>query len=205
MDVSRARTRDPDDWLENAAEFSRPLVAQLRQWITRAEPDLTESIKWNTLAFSGRKLVCALSACKAHVGIAFFRGTELDDPRGLFDPAGETNTNLRSIRLKSLDEFDRRAFEALLHAAVELDDRRDIPPAPKVKREPWPVPDFFADALTRNKKAAAGFAALSMSCQREYLVWLSSAKRPETRQARLKQTLAALRQGFRWIDRKKAW
>jgi hypothetical protein len=204
MDVSRARTRDPDEWLESAAEFSRPMVVELRRWITRAEPDLSEAIKWNTLAFSGRKLVCALSGCKAHVGIAFFRGTELADPAGLFDPTGEGNTNLRSIRLKTLDGFDRRAFEALLHAAVELDDRCDILPAPKVKREPWPVPDFFAAALKRDKKAAAGFEALSMSCQREYLVWLSTAKRAETRNKRLEQTLAALRHGRRWVDRKSA-
>jgi uncharacterized protein YdeI (YjbR/CyaY-like superfamily) len=106
--------------------------------------------------------------------------------------------------LKSLERFDRRAFEVLLHAAVELDDRRDIPPAPKSKRAPWPVPGFFNAALQRDKKAATGFESLSASCQREYLVWLSSAKRPETRETRLKQTLAALKQGRRWADRKLA-
>lgn len=204
MDVSRSKTQDPEEWLEAAWDFSRPLVAQVREWIARGQPDLTESIKWNTLAFSGRKLVCALSACKAHLGIAFFRGTELRDPAGLFDPISEGNTNIRSIRLKKLEGFDRRAFERLLHEAVELDDRRDVPPAPKVKREPWPVPDFFAMALAqkKNAKAAAGFAKLSMSCQREYLVWLTTAKRPETRDRRLAETLAALAGGRKWAQRK---
>lgn len=206
MDVSRPKTRDPEEWLEMAPDFSRPLVERVREWIQWCEPDLEEAIKWNTLTFSGRKNVCGLSACRKHLGIVFFRGTELSDPAKLFDPVGEGNTNIRSIRVTTLAGFDRRAFETLLHQAVELDDRRDVLPAPKVKREPWPVPDFFtaALALKKNRQAAEGFAKLSPSCQREYLVWLTTAKREETRAARLTQTLAALASGRKWIDRKKA-
>ena len=37
----------------------------------------------------------------------------------------------------------------------------------------------------------------------EYLVWLTSAKRDETRNDRLAQTLAALTTGRKWIDRKR--
>lgn len=188
-----------------APDFSRPLTLRVREWIQHCEPDLEEAIKWNTLTFSGRKLVCGLSACKKHLGIVFFRGTELNDPARLFDPVGEGNTNIRSIRITTLEHLDRRAFETLLHEAVELDDRRDVLPAPKVKREPWPVPDFFSAALAqkKNRKAAEGFAKLSPSCQREYLVWLTTAKRQETRAARLTQTLAALAHGRKWIERKK--
>src|SRR6478752_2948319 len=74
MDVTRAKTKDPDEWLEATPDFSRPMA-----------PELRESIKWNVLCFSGRKLVCGLSPCKKHLGIVFFRGTELADPAGLFD------------------------------------------------------------------------------------------------------------------------
>ena len=203
MDVSRAKTKDPDAWLEAAPAFSRPLAAELRESFFRWEPDLAESIKWNTLAFTGRKLVCALSPCKKHLSIVFFRGTELHDTAELFT-AGETNTNIRSIRVIEPARLNRNALRALLHAAVELDAQPDVPRAPQRKRDPWPVPDFFAAALKRDRAAAAGFAKLSPSCQREYLVWLTTAKREETRAARLAQTLAALARGGKWIDRKKA-
>jgi hypothetical protein len=201
MDCSRARTHDPDEWLDAAPEFSRPICSAVREWFFRWEPDLTESIKWNLLAFTGRKLVCGLSACKRHLGITFFRGTELPDPKRLFS-SGEGNTNIRTMRVKSLETLDRDALEALLHAAVALDARPDIPPAPKVKREPWPMPEFFAQALKRNRAAAAGFASLSPSRQREYNMWLSSAKREETRAHRLTKTLAALNKGKKWADRR---
>ena len=200
MDCSRPQTRNPDEWLESASEFSAPLAAQFRDWILSAEPDLSEAIKWNMLCFSGRKLVCGLSACKKHLGIAFFRGVELPDPGKLLIPA-ENNTSILSMRVTSLDQVDPRAFRALLRTAVALDEDPAIPLPPKVKREQWPMPNFFAKALKANKRAAAGFAALKPTYQREYLVWVSTAKREETRASRVEQTLKALAAGRKWIDR----
>lgn len=203
MDCSRAKTKDPGEWLELCPDFSKPLAEHLVELILNSEPDLAESIKWNMLCFSGRKLVCGLSACQKHLGIAFFRGTELPDPAKVFEPGGAGNTNIRSIRLRSLEGLNRRAFQTLLHAAVALDADPAIPPAPKVKRPPWPVPKFFKVALARkpHRRAVENFRALSATCQREYLVWLATAKRPATRARRLKQTLAALRAGRKWAQR----
>ncbi len=206
MDCNRARTKDPGEWLETCPDFSQPLAEQLVEWILTCEPDLAESIKWNMLCFTGRKLVCGLSACKQHLGVTFFRGTELSDPAKLFTPGGEGNTNIRSIRLTTLEGINRAALRELLHAAVELDGEPAIPPAPKRKRKLWPMPAFFKAALAqpRNRAAAESFKKMAPTCQREYLVWLSTAKRPETRARRLKETLAALAGGRKWAQRKSA-
>jgi uncharacterized protein YdeI (YjbR/CyaY-like superfamily) len=205
MDVSRARTRDPAEWLETCPDFSWPLAERIHEWILNWEPDLTESIKWNMLCFSGRKLVCGLSACQAHLGLSFFRGTELADPAGLFTP-NPASTNILSIRVTTLEGFNREALRRLLHAAVVLDSDPAIPPAPKAVRKQWPMPDFFQEALARkqNRAAAAGFQQLAPTYQREYLVWLSTAKRPETRAQRLTDTLKALAAGRKWAQRKLA-
>jgi hypothetical protein len=205
MDCSSARTKDPGEWLETCPEFSWPLAEKVHEWILTWEPDLTESIKWNMLCFTGRKLVCGISACKKHLSLAFFRGTELPDPARLFTPQ-ENNTNILSIRLTTLDGFNREAFRDLVHAAVALDADPETPPVPRVKhapRAPWPMPDYFAAGLKKKKKANEHFQKLSPSCQREYIVWLATAKRPETQAKRLKETLGALSKGYKWIDRKK--
>ena len=179
------------------------MAEQVTEWILAWEPDLTESIKWNMLCFSCRKLVCGLSACKHHLGITFFRGTELPDPAKLLRSA-ENNTSILSIRLTTLDLFNQEAFRRLLHAAVVLDDDPTVPPVPKREREPWPMPDFFKKALRekRNRAAAAHFESLKPSYRREFIVWLTMAKRAETRERRLKETLTALAAGKKWIDRK---
>lgn len=205
VDNSRnSRGRKPETWLDSCPEFSRPICAELQELFGRWEPDLTETVKWSALCFNGRKMVCALGAFKKHVSIVFFRGTELRDPAKLFNQ-GEGNTNLRTIQMKTRKEFeelDRTALKRLLRAAVELDAQVDIPPLPPRKRAPWPVPAFFAKSLKENKKAAAFFAALAPTYQREYLVWVSTAKREETREQRLAQTLAALAGGRKWAERK---
>lgn len=191
--------------METCPEFSGPLAEQLREWILTWEPDLSESIRWNLLCFSGRKLVCGLSACQAHLGITFFRGTELSDPQRLFTP-NESNTNIGSVRLATLDGLDRASLRCLLHAAVELDADPSLPAAPKAKRPPAPLPDYFqaALALKKNRAAAEGFHRLAPSFQREYIVWLTSAKRPETRRNRLAETLRALAARKKWDQRKAA-
>jgi uncharacterized protein YdeI (YjbR/CyaY-like superfamily) len=203
MDCSTPRTRNPDLWLESRPEFSRSLCAQLREWIHRWEPDLTESIKWNMLCFTGRKLVCGISGCQKHVALSFFRGVELPDPAGLFW-GGENNTSIRSIRLTTLEGFSPEALRKLLRAAVNLDLDPDRPPLPPRRRDPLPMPTELAEALSANRKAAAGFANLAPTYRREYIVWISSAKRDETRRKRLAETIAALGRGLKWIDRKKA-
>lgn len=201
MDCSRPKTRDPDTWLDLAPAASRAMAEQVRHWIQRWEPDLTESIKWNMLCFSGRKLVCGLSACRKHLGITFFRGTELRDLTKLFN-RGEGNTSILSFQVRSMQDLDAKVFQRLLHAAVALDADECAKPPPPKQREQWPMPEVLAKALKKNQAAAAGFHAISKSCQREYLVWVSTAKQPETIAKRLEQTLRALAAGKKWAQRK---
>lgn len=203
MDCSRANTKDPDEWVEIAPEFSREMAAQLRNQILNWEPDLSESIKWNILCFSGRKLVCGINACKRHLGLTFFRGTELPDPAKLFNQ-GENNTSILSIRMTSLDDTPSSALRALLRAAVLLDAEPALPAPPRVKRPPTPPPDYLSKALKRNSAAARTFKNFAPTYQREYITWLTTAKRPETREQRLAQTLKALAAGKKWLDRKSA-
>src|SRR5262249_22062200 len=109
------------------------------------------------------KLICGLSACKEHLGLTFFRGTELSDSAKLFSKAGENNTNIRSIRLTTLDSVNRAALRELLHTAVELDADPMIPPAPKVKREAWADAGLFQKSPRRQTKPRCG-GILSPSC-----------------------------------------
>jgi uncharacterized protein YdeI (YjbR/CyaY-like superfamily) len=54
------------------------------------------------------------------------------------------------------------------------------------------VPAEFQKALAKNKKANAFFAQLAPSYQRQFTGWIAVAKRPETRQRRVKESIALL-------------
>jgi uncharacterized protein YdeI (YjbR/CyaY-like superfamily) len=57
------------------------------------------------------------------------------------------------------------------------------------------VPNYFLAALKKNQRASDRFDKLSYSHQREYVKWITEAKREETRDRRIKTTLQWLTQG----------
>jgi hypothetical protein len=69
---------------------------------------------------------------------------------------------------------------------VEITLREDT--APRVVE----IPADLGAALAKSPPAQAAFQKLSYTHQREYLNWILDAKRPETRQRRIAQTLERL-------------
>jgi hypothetical protein len=85
--------------------------------------------------------------------------------------------------------------EHRIAAGVELGDKvsvevaLDAPPPPRFE-----IPAYFRAALDGDEEASGAFAHLSLPRQREYIAWLESASREETRQRRVAQTIYELRQ-----------
>ena len=73
----------------------------------------------------------------------------------------------------------------LVEVAIERDD------APRVVQVPHDLAAAFQDDLA----AGQTFAALSYSHQREYVGWITEAKRPDTRARRVAQAVERLRAG----------
>ena len=65
---------------------------------------------------------------------------------------------------------------------------------PKTKKVK--LPDDLAAALKKNKKEAAAFDSLSFTNKKEYIEWIVTAKREETRTERIKGTIERLRKGW---------
>ncbi len=58
-----------------------------------------------------------------------------------------------------------------------------------------PIPAELAAALKKNKKAAVTFEGFSYSHKKEYVQWITEAKREETKAQRLATTVAWLSEG----------
>lgn len=59
----------------------------------------------------------------------------------------------------------------------------------------FPMPPELAARLGKSRKAAAFFDSLAPSYRRQYIDWIASAKRPETRKRRLDEALELLTRG----------
>jgi len=67
----------------------------------------------------------------------------------------------------------------------------------KPTRKPLAVPAFMAKALQANQKAWKSFDAMPPSHQRNYILWITMAKRAETREKRLKEAIQMLNKNQR--------
>jgi uncharacterized protein YdeI (YjbR/CyaY-like superfamily) len=65
-------------------------------------------------------------------------------------------------------------------------------PAPSVNQS---MPPELSARLQRDAVAAKFFESLAPSYQRQFVGWIATAKRPETKQRRLEETIALLRRG----------
>lgn len=70
----------------------------------------------------------------------------------------------------------------------------DAPPAQQPKKKEVEVPRFIADALAKKGEAWENFNRLAPSYRREYVSWITDAKREETRERRLKEAVRLLLQ-----------
>ncbi|MBS1608484.1 MAG: YdeI/OmpD-associated family protein [Bacteroidetes bacterium] len=104
----------------------------------------------------------------------------------------------------SLISFDDTWSVFGLRPKSEADKKKEA--IPKQEREifKWvnpstkevKLPDDLAIALKKNKKEAAYFDTLSFTNKKEYIEWIVTAKREETRKERIKGTIERL--GKQW-------
>jgi hypothetical protein len=94
-------------------------VAEAARRVVRSVgPRLRTETKWGQPWFAGTDLVCVVGAFTHHVGVEFYRGTALPDPRGRLEGTGK---NLRHVKVRTSVEATAPALATLIRAAVRLD------------------------------------------------------------------------------------
>jgi uncharacterized protein YdeI (YjbR/CyaY-like superfamily) len=191
-----------DAYLEKAQPFARPILSHLRELVHKACPEVEETIKWSRPFFEYRSaILCNMSAFKEHCSFGFW-GEEIaallrESKIVRADGMGSLG---RITRLEDLPPA-KQLLAWIRQAAAFVDDgqytspiaaRRKVAKAPKPALE---APAEFTVALHKNKQASAAFAAFSPSCRREYVEWISEAKRPETRDKRIATAIEWMAEG----------
>lgn len=99
-------------------------LARMRDLIRRADPAVTEAVKWRKPSnpagvpvWEHAGTICTGEVYKTYVKLTFAHGAVLDDPSGLFN-AGLTGGTRRAIDIRESDAVDADAFTALIRAAV---------------------------------------------------------------------------------------
>lgn len=81
-------------------------------------------------------------------------------------------------------------------AGITIGDTIKVRLEPDVEERTVDVPDDLDRALAGDAKAKAVFETLAFTHRREYATWIDSARKPETRERRLKEALVMLRKNI---------
>jgi uncharacterized protein YdeI (YjbR/CyaY-like superfamily) len=186
-----------DAYVARSGEFARPILGHLRRLVHEACPDVEETMKWGFPHFlHAGGILCAMAAFKAHCTFGFWH-------QGMKEVIGRDGVEGESAmgsfgRMTSLADLPADGvMRRYLRQAVALNESgKPARPRPAAGPRPeLPVPADLAAALKKNRRAAAAFEGFSPSHRREYIEWITEAKRLETRQRRVDTTVAWLMEG----------
>jgi uncharacterized protein YdeI (YjbR/CyaY-like superfamily) len=180
-----------DAYIERQAEFARPILVHLRGMIHEACPDCEETLKWSMPSFLYKgKILAGFAAFKAHATFGYWNHSMLNQDEKNRSAMGQFG------RLTALDDLpDRAALVALTRKSMALIDEGVKPPRATAKKPPFTVPQDMRAAIDAVPAAKACFDGFAPSCQRDYVEWVTEAKRDETRAKRLNQSVEWLAEG----------
>ncbi|QPC99820.1 YdeI/OmpD-associated family protein [Qipengyuania soli] len=184
-----------DDYIAKAAPFAQPILTHLRSVAREALPQGEEGMKWGMPHFMlGGKNVAGMSAFKAHCAFIVHGEGRVTGADGM-GAYGKIASLAELPGKEVLVAAIKAAAERVTSVGSATKGR-----GPRTAKSEIPVPEDFAAALAKNEAARTAFDGFAPSHRREYLEWITRAKREETRSKRIAQAIEWLTEG-----RKRNW
>jgi hypothetical protein len=183
------------DYIGAMPDFSRAICNKLRNIILNADKNIVEDWKWGP-HYSCHGMICGFGAFRHHVKFTFYNGSAMSDRKKLFNHCVDNEFN-RSIKYTVLEEIDEGAITQYVKESIEVNKKgfkRVVPP------KALQIPDDLQTALSNDTIATKFFQELSPGYQKDFVQWVTSAKRIETRIDRISKVVKMCREKRRMND-----
>jgi uncharacterized protein YdeI (YjbR/CyaY-like superfamily) len=182
--------------LQKSASFAQPILEHIRELVHTACPEVEETVKWSFPHFDYKGLMCSMASFKKHCSFGFWKGSIMQDPKGILSVVGKTAMG-NFERISSVDDLPAdRVMIDYIRQAAKLNENDIKLPAKKVSgATPVKVPEYFTKILKKNKKAMETFKGLNNSQRKDYVLWITEAKQNVTRERRIAQAIELLNEG----------
>ena len=191
------KSKKVDAYIKKSPDFAQPILKKMRKLVHEAVPEAEEVLKWGFPNFDyAGGILCGMASFKKHCAFSFWKGTMMKDPSNILEIVGKTA--LGSLgKITSLDDLpsDKIMIKYLQQAAKLNEQGVKMPTKPRDKPYKLDIPDYFLKALKKNNKALTTFVKLPPSHKKEYVEWVTEAKREETRDRRLTKSIEMLLEG----------
>lgn len=171
-------------YINSMQPFAKAICTKLRAIILKADASIKEEWKWGP-HYSSNGMMCGYSGFQKHAKLTFFNGSAMKDPKQLFNHCVD-NEFSRSIKYTEITQIDEQMLTAYVKESVAVNKKgfkREI------KNKTVEVPADLQEALNKNKPAAKFFNNLTYGYKKEFVEWITTAKRDETRKERVGKVL----------------
>ncbi len=186
-----------DAYIAKSQDFAKPILEHLRELVHKGQPDIEETIKWGFPHFQYKGIVCSMAAFKQHCAVVFWKAAIMSDP--ILVKNAEAESSMGHLgKITSLKDLPKdKILLSYIKEAVKLNEedvKLPSKPKPKEKKE-IVVPDYFTNALKKNKKANEVFNNFAYSHKKEYVEWITEAKTEDTRNKRIATAVEWIAEG----------
>jgi uncharacterized protein YdeI (YjbR/CyaY-like superfamily) len=102
---------------------------------------------------------------------------------------------MRGYKLKEGDPINEKAFLDLVKQAIKVNQSGAKLPDAKPARKALVVPPDLEGCLKKNDEAWHHWERFNYTHKKEYVEWITDAKKEETRKRRIAQALEMIREG----------
>ena len=165
---------------------------------------LEETIKWGAPVYVYKgKNILGLSAFKNYCGLWFFQGHFLKDEANLLVNAQEGKTKaMRQWRFESVEDINTNLVKTYVLEAIN-NSEKGLEIKPQKNKQPLIIPPELESKLKGNDSLTEKFNELTLSKQREFAEYISSAKRDATKITRLEKIIPMIVNGIGLNDKYK--
>lgn len=122
----KSASQQIDDIIKKSGDWRGEKLSLLRSLIKQADPIVVEEVKWKKPSrpegvpvWSHAGIICVADTLKNAVRLTFFKGTQMKDPKKLFNTRLDSKT-VRAIDFHESEAVDEAALQELILEAVGL-------------------------------------------------------------------------------------
>ena len=183
-------------YIAERPEWQRKVLVRLRQLIHSASDEVEENWRWNAPHFDHDGIMLGMVAFKHHVAVWFHKGALVQGPKGLFGEKEKgSDKGMLGYKLSESDQIDEKAFLDLVKQAIKVNQSGAKLADSKPTRKALVVPPDLEGCLKKNEEAWRHWERFNYTHKKEYVEWITDAKKEETRKRRIAQALEMIREG----------
>lgn len=175
-----------DTYIASLPAWSKAICERLREIILESDPKIIEDWKGGPNYYKNG-MICGFAAFSRHVNFVFFKGVAMKDRKKLFEP-DDGNVQTRRIRLTDIKQIDESIVLEYLMEAID-NNIKGVKIA--VKDKAVEIPADVKKAF-RTEGVLKYFESCAYSHRKEWIRWIESAKKKETRVSRIERAAEKL-------------